>query len=244
MQEYYGALAASALPPADRSAALQRALELAPEAGPLLKALGREELQRDREGARAGELLDRAVRAMPKDVEARCYRAEWLLAAHRNSEAARLLDAAYALSKPLSPDRVSVLRLRAAADDDRDDDAAARRAYAEAIAIERALPERPIFAQWDYAQYLLRRDRDAEARALLARLMAAAPGFGPAFFAQAKLLARAGDNAAAFAAAAKALELAPDAAEQKTLHAFLSRICHLLGDEPAAREHEQWIETH
>ena len=69
------------------------------------------------------------------------------------------------------------------------------------------------------------------------------PRFGPAYFAQAKLFARAGDNAAAAAAARTALELAPGVDEQKPLHAFLSRIYHLMGDEAAAREHEQWINS-
>ena len=243
LEDYYVTLVAAALPPAGRRGAFEHALTLAPDGGPLLKALGRIELEYDREGARAGELLGRAVKAMPSDVEAHCYRAQWLLAANRVEEALQLLATAYALSRPLSPDRVSVLRLRAAAADSQNDDTAARQAYAKAIDIERALPEHPIYAQWEYAQYLIRRDQAAEARELLERILRGAPRFGPAYFAQAKLFARAGDNAAAAAAARTALELAPGVDEQKPLHAFLSRIYHLMGDEAAAREHEQWINS-
>ncbi|MGO9242743.1 MAG: tetratricopeptide repeat protein [Bryobacteraceae bacterium] len=244
LEEYYVTLVAAALLPAERRGAFEHALTLAPNGGPLLKALGRIELELDREGVRAGELLGRAVQAMPRDVEARCYRAEWLLAASREEEALRLLATAYVLSRPLSPDRVSVLRLRAAAADSQNNDTAAGQAYAEAIEIERALPGHPIYAQWEYEQYLLRRDQAAEARELLERIMRDAPRFGPAYFAQAKLFARAGDNAAAVAAARTALELAPGVDEQMPLHAFLSRIYHLMGDEAAAREHEQWINAH
>src|SRR5208283_5384718 len=243
-EDYYVALVAAALPPAERRSAFEHALTLAPNGGPLLKALGRIELRLDREGASAGDLLSRAIQAMPRDVEARCYRAQWLLAANRVEEASQLLATAYDLSTPSSPDRVSVLRLRAAAADSQNEDTAARQAYAEAIGIERALPEHPIYAQWEYAQYLIRRDQAAEARELLERILRGAPRFGPAYFAQAKLFARAGDNAAAVAAAGTALDLAPGLDEQKPLHAFLSRIYHLMGDEAAAREHEQWINAH
>jgi tetratricopeptide (TPR) repeat protein len=244
IEDYYVALVVTALPPAERRGALDRALALAPDCGPLLKALGRMELELNPEGARAGELLDRAVKAMPRDVEALCYRAEWLKVGGQRNEALKLLATAYALSKPLTPDRVSVLRLRGALADSQNDDAATRRAYVEAIGIERALPGRPIRAQWDYAQNLVRRGQAVEARELLERILRAAPRFGPAYFAEAKLLARDGDNASAVAAAIAALNLAAGIDEERPLHAFLSRTYHLLGDETAAREHEQWINAH
>jgi len=244
MGEYYVALLATSATPAEALPRLERALKRAPDLTCYQKALGKALLELSPESARAGALLSDVVLKTPKDVEARCLYAQWLVSARREEEALRQLAIALPETEPGTIVQVSIYRLRASAEEGLNRFDAARESLLTAVELNRRSATPTPYPQWELAQFFVRRADDEAARAALDQLLAESPSFGPARFALARILARSGELLRAIVEAHVALERAPGVTEQKPIRAFLSKTCHAAGLEQEARVHEEWIQAH
>jgi len=244
MSEYYVALLATSATPAEALPRLERALKRAPDRTRYQKALGKALLELSPESARAGALLSDVVLKAPKDVEARCLYAQWLVSARREEEALRQLAIALPETERGTIVQVSIYRLRASAEEGLNRFDAARESLLKAVELNRRSATPTPYPQWELAQFFVRRADDEAARTALDQLLAESPSFGPARFALARILARSGELLRAIAEAHVALERAPRVAEQKPIRAFLSKTCHAAGLEQEARVHEEWIQAH
>jgi len=244
MSEYYVALLATSATPAEALPRLERALKRAPDRTCYQKALGKALLELSPESERAGVLLSAVVLKTPKDVEARCLYAQWLVSARHEEEALRQLDVALPETEQGSIVQVSIYRLRASAEEGLNRFDAARESLLKAVELNRRSTTPTLYPQWELAQFLVRRADDQAARTALDQLLAESPSFGPARFALARILAHAGEWKRAIDEAHVALERAPGVAEQKPIRAFLSKTCHAAGLEQEARVHEEWIRAH
>jgi tetratricopeptide (TPR) repeat protein len=200
-------------------------------------------LQLNPESERLGEMLEAVLQRKPRDVEATMLYAQWLCGMHREAEALTRLRKAIEWG-PGDEVRIDIYRLQAAAEDALNRPEAAARSYRTAIDLNRRSAHPRIHPVWEYAQFLIRSSAETEARAVLERLLTAAPSFGPAHLALARILAHTGAHQPAIGEAKLALAQAPGAAEQKPIHIFLSGVCHSAGLESEAREHQQWLESH
>lgn len=243
LQQYYVSLLSAASSGQDAAARLERALALSPESVVYRKALGEVLLNLNPESERAGSLLSEAVRAAPHDVESRGNYAKWLCTIHREEEAVRQLDKALE-DGPAGDVQVNIYRLKAAAEDRLDQVEAAQSAYQKAIELNRLRPKPGYAAELEYAEFLMRRSQDAQAKDVLRALLAHAPEVGLAHFDMARILAHANQFGSAIQEAGIALQYAPGIAEQKPIHVFLIRTLHAAGRDSEARAHEEWVASH
>jgi tetratricopeptide (TPR) repeat protein len=244
MSEYYVALLATSATPVEALPRMERALRRAPDRTCYQKALGKALLELSPESDRAGVLLSQVVLKTPKDVEARCLYAQWLVSARREEEALRQLDIALPETEPGTNVQVSIYRLRASAEEGLNRFEAARESLLKAVELNRGSVTPTLYPRWELAQFLVRRADEGAARKELDQLLAESPSFGPARFALARILVHAGEWKRAIDEAHIALERAPGVAEQKPIRAFLSKTCHAAGLEQEARVHEEWIQSH
>ncbi len=244
LQTYYVSVLSFTCSREEMSARLQKVIAADPGAHVLEAALGRTLFDLDPESERAGALLATAVRDSPRDVESRCYYAHWLCIAHREREAAALLDSAIEDAPPNPDLQVNIYRLKAIAEDRLDREDVADFAYRKAIEWNGRRSKPSYSPELEYAEFLMRRSRDASAAQVLRSLIAREPHLGPARFDLARVLAHENDYDAAIREATAALGDAPEVTEQKPIHVFLSRMLHSVGRDDQARAHEEWVASH
>jgi tetratricopeptide (TPR) repeat protein len=229
----------------------ERALEAAeggiqryPTSGPLLKAAGAMILQENSNSDRAGELLERATKAMPQDAGAQYAYGLWALMNHHEEIAIAAERRALALSPP-DDLRVQAQTFIGLGEDALKRPQRAEEAFRAALEVNRKLPHPNPSAALEFAMFLTRQSRQGEAQKLLQEILAFAPGFGPAHLERAKYLSAQGDLESALAEAKIALDQAgSDPKGLRAAHAFLARTCFALGRTDEAEVHQRWIESH
>jgi tetratricopeptide (TPR) repeat protein len=229
----------------------ERALEAAeggiqryPTSGPLLKAAGAMILQENSNSDRAGELLERATKAMPQDAGAQYAYGLWALMNHHEEIAIAAERRALALSPP-DDLRVQAQTFIGLGEDALKRPQRAEEAFRAALEVNRKLPHPNPSAALEFAMFLTRQSRQGEAQKLLQEILAFAPGFGPAHLERAKYLSAQGDLESALAEAKIALDQAgSDPKGLRAAHAFLARTCFALGRTDEAEAHQSWIESH
>jgi tetratricopeptide (TPR) repeat protein len=224
--------------------AAERGVKRYPASGPLLKAAGTLILQENSSSDRAGELLERAAKALPQDPGAHYAYGLWALMNHREEIAIAAERRALALS-PADDLKVQALIFIGLGEDALKRTQRAEAAFRDALAANRKLRNPNPGAELEYAMFLTRQSRQGEAQKLLEEILKFAPGFGPAHMERAKYLFVQGDMESALAEGKIALEQAgSDLKSLRAAHAFLARTCFALGRMDEAAVHQSWIESH
>ena len=224
--------------------AAERGVKRYPASGPLLKAAGTLILQENSSSDRAGELLERAAKALPKDPGAQYAYGLWALMNHREEIAIAAERRALALS-PADDLKVQALTFIGLGEDALKRPQRAEAAFRDALAANRKLPNPNPGTMLEFAMFLTRQSRQGEAQKLLEEILKFAPGFGPAHLERAKYLFVQGDLESAVAEGKIALDQAgSDPKSLRAAHAFLARTCFALGRMDEAEVHQRWIESH
>ena len=224
--------------------AAERGVKRYPTSGPLLKAAGAMILQENSSSDRAGELLERATKVMPQDPGAQYAYGLWALMNHHEEIAIAAESRALALS-PSDDLRVQAETFIGLGEDALKRPRRAEAAFRTALAVNRKLPHPNPSAALEFAMFLTRQSRQAEAQTLLEEILRFAPGFGPAHLERAKYLFAQGDLESARAEGETALaQSGSDAKSLRAAHAFLARTCFALGRMEEAEAHQSWVESH
>jgi len=222
----------------------ERGVKRYPSSGPLLKAVGAMILQENSSSDRAGELLERATKAMPQDPGAHYAYGLWALMNHHEEIASVAERSALALA-PADDLKVQALTFIGLGEDALKRPQRAEAAFRDALAANRKLPHPNPSALLEFAMFLTRQSRQGEAQKLLDEILKFAPGFGPAHLERAKYLSAQGDLEPALAEAKIALDQAgTDPKSLRAAHAFLAKTCFALGRMDEAEMHQRWIESH
>ena len=225
-------------------AAAERGIKRYPASGPLLKAAGVMILQENSTSERAGELLERATTAMPQDPGADYAYGLWALMNHHEEIAIAAEKRALALS-PADDLKVQAQTFIGLGEDALKRPQRAEAAFRAALEVNRKLANPNPGAELEFAMFLTRQSRPAEAQKLLDEILKFAPGFGPAHLERAKYLSARGDLESAVAEAKIALDQAGlDPKSLRAAHAFLAKTCFALGRMDEAEVHQRWIESH
>jgi tetratricopeptide (TPR) repeat protein len=224
--------------------AAERGVKRYPASGPLLKAAGAMILQQNSSSERAGELLERASKAMPGDPGAHYVYGLWALMNHHEEIAIAAEEKALALS-PADDLKVQALTFIGLGEDALKRPQRAEEAFRAALATNRKLPNPNPGAALEFAMFLTRQSRQGEAQTLINEILKFAPGFGPAHLERARYLSANGDLESALAEGKIALDQAgSDPKSLRAAHAFLARTCFALGRMDEAAVHQSWIESH
>src|ERR1017187_428823 len=225
--------------------AAERGVKRYPVSGPLLKAAGALILQESSSSERAGELLERATKAMPQDPGAHYAYGLWALMNHREEIAIAAERRALALSPADDLLKVQAQTFIGLGEDALKRPERAEAAFRAALAENRKLPNPNTSAALEFAMFLTRQSREGEAQKVIDEILKFAPGCGPAHLERAKYLSVQGDLESALAEAKIALEQAgSDPKSLRAAHAFLARTCFALGRMDEAEVHQSWIESH
>jgi tetratricopeptide (TPR) repeat protein len=224
--------------------AAERGVKRYPASGPLLKAAGALILQERSSSERAGELLERATKAMPQDPGAHYSYGLWALLNHHEEIAIAAETRALALS-PTDDLKVQAQTFIGVGEDALKRPERAEAAFRAALAANRKLPNPNPSAALEFVMFLTRQSRQGEAQKLLEEILKYAPGFGPAHLERAKYLSAQRNLESALAEAKIALDQAgSDPRSLRAAHAFLARTCFALGRMEEAEVHQSWIESH
>ena len=224
--------------------AAERGVKRYPASGPLLKAAGAMILQQNSSSERAGELLERASKAMPKDPGAHYVYGLWALMNHHEEIAIAAEQRALALS-PADDLKVQALTFIGLGEDALKRPRRAEEAFRAAQAANRKLPNQNPGAELEFAMFLTRQSRQGEAQMLITEILKFAPAFGPAHLERARYLSAKGDLESALAEGKIALDQAgSDPKSLRAAHAFLAKTCFALGRTDEAAVHQSWIESH
>ena len=222
----------------------ERGVKQYPTSAPLLKAAGSLLLQENSSSEHAGEMLERATKAMPEDPGAQYAYGLWALMNHREEVAIAAEKKALALS-PAADLKVQALTFIGLGEDALKRPQRAEAAFRDALAANRKLPNPNPGAALEFAMFLTRQSRQGEAQKVLDEILKFAPGFGPAHLERAKYLFAQGDAEPALAEAKIALDHSgSDPKSLRAAHAFLARTYFALGRMDEAQAHQSWIESH
>lgn len=225
--------------------AIERGVRKYPASGPLLKAAGSLILQGNSASERAGELLERAVKTMPRDPGAHYAYGLWALLNHREAIAIAEETRALTLAPADDPMKVQAQTFIGVGEDALKRPQRAEAAFRAALAANRKLPNPNPGPELEYAMFLTRQSRQGEAQSLLEEILKFAPGFGPAHLERAKYLSAQGDLESALTEGKIALDQAGgDLKSLRAAHAFLAKTCFALGKTGEAEAHQTWIESH
>ena len=201
-------------------------------------------LQENSSSDRAGELLERAAKALPRDPGAQYAYGLWAVMNHHEEAAITAENKALALS-PSDDLKVQAQTFIGLAEDSLKRPQRAEGAFRASLAINRKLPNRNPGAELEFAMFLTRHGRQREAQELLIEILKITPDFGPAHLERAKYLASEGDQEKALAEGKTALDDAgADLKALRAAHAFLAKTYFSLGRTKDAEAHQSWIESH
>lgn len=199
-------------------------------------------LQQNPTDDRAGELLERAVAANPKDAEAHYLLGRWALVKGRFAQAAEAETRAAQLSPGNPTAQMQAWTIAAVAKDRMNQPAEAESAFLKALALNRRLARFDPHAAYEYVRVLERDHRGGEAHPVIADILHRAPEFGPAHLSLAKELAARNNYAQAAAEAELALgRLGGDRVAERDAHYFLARAYLRLKQPIRADAHKQWL---
>jgi len=210
----------------------------------LLKRLGQVLFRRNPIDPGAGEVLKKAAAAAGDDAEAHFLYGQWACMNNLNELCATELNKAAALSPSNDNALMQSYTLIGMAEDKRNHAERAEEAFRKALTHNLKLSRPDPNAALQYAQFLSRQSREADAAGLVDRILAFAPHYGPAHLERAKMLAQRGDNEQAVAEAELALRYAgDDKAQLHPAHVFLAKTYFALNKLDHAREHQEWIQA-
>ena len=199
-------------------------------------------LQRNPADDRAGELLEAAVAANPKDAEAHYLLGRWALVKQKFERAAEAETRAAELSSGNPTAQMQAWTIVAVANDQMNRPADAEPAFRKAMALNRQLPRFDPNAAYEYLRVLERDHRDEEAHPVIADILRRSPEFGPAHLSLAKEMAAANRDAEAAKEAEFALErLSGYQAAERDAHYLLARLYLRLKQPDKADVHKKWL---
>lgn len=216
----------------------ERGLEANPKAPELLKLLGQILFRKDPSERRSGDLFHDAVEVDPTDAEAHYLYGEW--ACTNNLEELCLEELNRAAALPTSGDqaKMQIYTFIAMAENRLNHTSRADAAFRKALEFNWSLRSPSPDSLFEYIKFLVTESRDAEAQALITKLLRLAPRYGPAYLERAKHLSQLGQLERAAKDAETALQYAgDDKPQQRAAHIFLAKTYHALGREQQAKAH-------
>lgn len=245
LDDFYAALLVECGAQPECRLKLAQNLQRRPNSPAYLKAVGKFLLQQDPRHQQAEEMLSRIVRALPQDAEARYLYAQW---AHLNGQFQISLDTLKTvLAAPIISEQLKMQAhvLTALARDGLNDADGAEAAFRESLAINEKLPAPSPLAAHRYAEFLIKRTRDAEAQSIVEKILSWSPAFAPARMERAKFLAKRGELKQAITEAQTALQNSTnDPEQQRAAHTFLAKTLFAIGRRDEAQIHQRWVESH
>jgi tetratricopeptide (TPR) repeat protein len=192
---------------------------------------------------RAGQLLEGAVQAAPRDPEARYLYGQWLCANNKTTQCLSEIQQSLAFTPAdNSAARIQIFLTLAGAEKQLNHPAQAEAAYKQAVEINRQQPSPNPAVTYIYAKFLLDHSREEETRPLVEEILKLAPNFGPARLQQARFLSKAGKLDAALKEGLEALnDPHNDPDDLRAIHAFLAKTFFALGKIEEAKVHQEWL---
>jgi Flp pilus assembly protein TadD len=222
----------------------QRGAAAYPGSALLLKRLGHVLFRRNPTDPAAGEALKKAAAAAGDDAEAHFLYGQWACMSNLNELCARELNKAATLSPSNDNALMQSYTLIGMAEDKLNHTERAEEAFRKALEHNLKLSRPDPNSALEYAQFLSRQSREADAAELVVRILAFAPYFGPAHLERAKMLAQRDDNEQAAVEAELALKYAgDDKAQLHPAHVFLAKTYFALNKLDQARQHQEWIQA-
>lgn len=208
------------------------------------KALGGLLLKQNPLDPRVEELLAAAAKLAPRDAEARYLYGQWACLNNREALCVAELKSALALSPTNDQAQMQIYTLIGMAEDKLHHTAQAEAAFRSAMQFNRKLERPNPHAAIQYADFLIKRLRDAEAQRIVDEVLRWSPEFGPARFERAKFLAKQGKMAEAVDECRGALEYPhSNKIQLRAMHAFMAKTLFALGRVEEAQTHQSWIES-
>ena len=231
--------------PADAEQILRKGLSAHPANPDLELFLGELLMGVQSYSLEAGQLLERSVRVLPRDPEARHSYARW---AHMNlRERTCVAQEKAALLLP-GLDDVTLLEMNTllgVCSGRIEDAAGARAAFRRANAINLRQKSYDPVTAWQYVQFLGRFGEDAEVQSIVGEILKRVPEFGLARLERAKYFDREGQPDKAAEAAQMVLQSAGnDLDVERAAHGILARSFTALGETANAAREQAWIEAH
>ncbi|MDQ3258827.1 MAG: tetratricopeptide repeat protein, partial [Acidobacteriota bacterium] len=176
---------------------LERIMQQPTASAVYVKALSQILLTTNPLDARMETLLTRAVRARPRDVEARYLYGQWACLINKEKLCIEQLTKTLALSGTNHLARVQSYTLIGMAESSSGNRLRAESAFHNALRLNRKLPRPEPQGTFQYAKFLIETARAQQGQTLLDEVLRQAPDFGPARFERARLLAKQGQREAA-----------------------------------------------
>ena len=231
--------------PSDAEQTLRKGLTAHPANPDLELALGELLMDGQPNSMEAGQLLERSVRATPRDPEARHSYARWAHANLRERICEAQEKAAILLPGLDDDDLLQMNTLLGICAGKVEDAVEARAAFRRADAINLRQKTYKPEAAWQYAEFLVRFGEDAELQSLAGEILEHAPTFGPARLERAKYFDREGQPDKAVEAARQALQgEGNDPNDERDAHGILARSFTALGQTENASREQAWLEAH
>ena len=231
--------------PADAEQTLRKGLTAHPANPDLELALGELLTDVTPNSLEAGQLLERSVRATPRDPEARHSYARWAHLNLRERICEAQEKAAILLPDLDDDDLLQMNTLLGICAGKIEDAVEARAAFRRADAINLRQKTYKPEAAWQYAEFLVRFGEDADLQSLVGEILERAPAFGPARLERAKYFDREGQPDKAAEAAQQALQgEGNDSNDERDAHGILARSYTALGQKDNASREQAWLEAH
>lgn len=241
--EFYIALLTAALGQEELRAKLEK--QLTKTNAPMFqKTLGQLLLQENPLDPRAEQLLSAAAKSLPRDSEAHYFYGQWACLNNNEALCVAELTRALLLSGDNNQAKMQIYTMIGIAEDKSNRLPQAEAAFRRAWQFNRSLASPHPPAALQYAEFLRKRARDAEASKIIDEVLVWAPSFGLARFERAKLLAKQRKMEEAVREAKEALQdSANNTTQLRAMHAFLAKTYFVLGRLEEAKIHQSWIES-
>ncbi len=241
LAEFYVALLRNVATADETKAKLEQMVRRQPRSIVFRKALAR---LLSNSSAQAEALLTGLAKDLPRDAEAHYLFAQWACVNDKNELCVAESTKAIALSGTNLYAVMQLNTLRGIANDTLNRVPQAEAAFRHALAANRKLPKPSPHATFKFVEFLMKRNRDAEAQTLNDELLKSFPDFGEAHFERAKWLAKQKRYADAITPAKRALTLLEKEPKQaKAIHAFLAKTYFALGQMTDAEFHQKAVES-
>ncbi len=230
--------------PAEAEQTLRKGLAAHPASPALTLALGELLMDLHSDSIEVGQLLEKAVRAAPRDPEARHSYARW---AHANvrERVCFTQEKAAILLPGLDDDALLQMNTLLGICASRiEDTVEGRAAFRRANAINlRRKPYDPE-AAYQFMQFLGRYGDDTELQQIAQQILERVPRYAPALLERAKYFEKENQLEKAVEIARQALQYAGnDATVEKPAHALLARAYTALGDTANAAREQSWLDN-
>jgi tetratricopeptide (TPR) repeat protein len=216
-----------------------------PDSQALKRTLGELLFRQNPANPQAGQLLADAVKADPKDPEARHYYAQWASLNNREQICADQEQAAVRLAGLNALALLQMYTLQGMCLNHLDQSAAAQTAFEKAFAINlKQQPFNPSMA-YQYIQFLSGRGDTEREQSVVDETLKRSPRFGPAHLERAKYFDHQRQPEKAVEEATAALQGEGDEDTNiRAAHALLAKSYFILGKTQEAETEQKWVESH